>query len=91
MSQHSDLLTLTISKGIARKEHATTIVNDFVELLEALDYGEDFTDLKAATEHAYVHAKWMLSQKDGLYGAANHWHLDKFITELWCANQWLAA
>ena len=88
MSQHSDLLTLTLTKGISRGHSASAIVNDTIELLDTLEYDDSFTDLFKATEHIYSHAKGMLAQKDGLYGIS-HSQLDKFLTELWSANQWL--
>ena len=88
MSQHADILSFEIAKGISRGIHASTIVLDISELLEVLEY-DDFSDIKTVKIHAYAHAKWMMTQKDGLYGIT-HAKLDKFLTELWCANQWLS-
>ncbi len=90
MSQHSDILSHEISKGIKRNLDAATIVSDIIDLLDMLGYPEHITDTRIATEHAYTHAKWMLTQKEGLYGIS-HAKLDKCITELWCKNQWVSA
>lgn len=89
MSQHASLLTLSIRKGIIRGETATEIVDDFAELLETLEYDDSITEHRTVVRHAYNHAKWMMTQKEGLYGVT-HAKLDKFVTELWCANQWLS-
>lgn len=91
MSQHSDLLTHEICRGIKHGLSATEIVNEIQELLMVLEYDEYFTDLTTVKKHAYTHARGMLAQKDGLYGVATHAKLDKFCTELWCQNQWLTA
>lgn len=88
MSQHADLLSHEIAKGISRGVHASDIARDISELLEVLEY-DDFSAIKTVKIHAYTHAKWMMTQKDGLYGIS-HAKLDKFLTELWCANQWLS-
>jgi hypothetical protein len=90
MSQHSDILTWEICKGIEDGVHATDISNRIQGLLDVLEYDEHFTDMKNVKKHVYGHAKWMMTQKDGLYGRATHAKLDKFLTELWCANQWLS-
>lgn len=90
MSQHSDLLTRTISRSIRNGFSADYAVDDFIDLLETLEYDEFFTDHRTAIEHMYVHARWMITQSDGLYGIS-HAKLDTFITELWCKNQWLSA
>ena len=90
MSQHSDLLSHSISKGIQRGDHANAVATDFAELLETLEYDETFTELATVKRHVFQHAKQMATQKDGLYGVS-HAQLDKFITELWTYNQWLIA
>jgi len=89
MSQHADLLSFEIAKGIIRNDHATIIVANISGLLEVLEYDDAFTDLTQVKKHAYSHAKWMATQKDGLYGVT-HAKLDKFLTELWSANQWIS-
>ena len=90
MSQHSDLLTYTISKGIANGESAMVIVSDLQDLLDALEYDSDFTDLKNVVRHAWDHVNGMLMQRDGLYGLS-HEKLTKFKEDLWISNQWLTS
>ncbi len=90
MSQHADILTHEISKGIRRGHLAAEIIGDIMDLLTVMEYDDSFTEYNTVTQHVYQHAKWMATQKDGLYGIT-HAKLDKFITELWCANQWLSA
>ena len=89
MSQHADILSYEITKGIKRDEHALSITENIAELLMVLEYDDSFTELVPHRRHVYHHAKGMMNQKDGLYGIS-HAQLDKFITELWCANQWLS-
>ena len=88
MSQHSDLLTYAISKGIAKGEPAMIIVNDLQDLLDVLEYDSDFTDLKNVVRHAWSHASGMLMQRDWLYGIS-HEQLYKFKEDIWINNQWL--
>jgi len=90
MSQHADILSYEIIKGIKRGHLAAEITGDIMDLLTTLDYDDSFTEYNKVTEHVYYHAKGMRNQKDGLYGLS-HAQLDKFITELWTANQWLTA
>lgn len=89
MSQHSDILSFEISKGISRNLHARDIVHDISNLLDVLEYDEQTSDIKQVKIHAYGHAKWMMTQRDGLYGIS-HFKLDKFLTQLWCDNQWIS-
>jgi hypothetical protein len=81
MSQHSDLLTYAISKGIAKGEPAMIIVNDLQDLLDVLEYDSDFTDLKNVVRHAWGHVNGMLMQRDGLYGIS-HEQLKKFKEDI---------
>lgn len=90
MSQHADILSHEITKGIKRGHLAAEIAGDIMDLLTTLDYDDSFTEYNKVTEHVYYHARGMAAQKDGLYGIS-HEQLDKFITELWIANQWLTA
>jgi hypothetical protein len=88
MSQHSDLLTYAISKGIAKGESAMDIVRDLQDILDVLEYDSDFTDLKNVARHAWSHASGMLMQRDWLYGIS-HKQLNKFKEDIWINNQWL--
>jgi hypothetical protein len=88
MSQHSDILKHEISKGVSRNLSVDTIVNDVGAILDCLEYDAEWTSGRILVEHVYGTAVYMRTQKDGLYGVS-HDQLDKFITELWNANQWL--
>ena len=90
MSQHSDILSHEISKGIKRGEHVLSITQDIAELLQVLEYDDSMTELTNHRGYVYRHAKWMRTQKNGIYGVT-HTQLDKFINDLWNSNQWLEA
>lgn len=89
MSQHADILTHEISKGIRRGMSAAVITTDIGDLLDCLEYPADWTTGKTLIEHVYGSARNMrFVQRDGLYGVS-HAQLDKFLDEMWVANQWL--
>ena len=81
MSEHSNLLTLGISKGIRNKNTASDILTDIGDLLSVLEYEDSWCDGPILKKHVYNHAEWMRTQKDGLYGIS-HTQLDNFINDL---------
>ena len=90
MSQHSDLLTYSISKGLRNKATVEVILADIGDLLTVLEYEDTWCSAPILHQHVYSHAQWMRTQKDGLYGIS-HKQLDDFITQLWTNHQWLPA
>ena len=81
MSQHSDLLTYGISKGLRNKNIASVILADVGDLLSVLEYEDSWCAGPILKQHVYDHARWMRTQRDGLYGIS-HKQLDDFLHDL---------
>jgi len=88
MSQHADIVTHLISKGIRRNDDVDTILADIGEMLCVLEYADEFLFGTTLQRYVYDDALNMRLQKDWLYGVS-HEQLDKFLDEMWLRNQWL--
>jgi hypothetical protein len=78
MSQHSDIIKFEISAGIADGLSTDRIVERIQGVMETLEW--DSNTIEDALADSHNTAKWMRSQKDGLYGVT-HDQLDHFINE----------
>jgi hypothetical protein len=81
MSQHSDLLSHSISKGLRNKWSAATILDDIGSLLLVLEYTDDWCEGPILKQHVISHAQWMRTQRENLYGVT-YKQLDTFIRDL---------
>jgi hypothetical protein len=88
MSQHSDILSHMIAKGIANGDKPLAIVHDIEGMLEVLEYDDGM--VSRTYEHVYSHAAWMRTQKPGLYGITDS-EFQVFLDTLWNNRQSLPA
>lgn len=70
MSQHSDLLTLEITRAIHDRSSPEDLQINFIALLNTLEYDDSFLDPDTVVKHLAGHAKWMAEQPEGLYGVS---------------------
>jgi hypothetical protein len=78
MSQHSNLIKFEIAEGIDDGLSAKRIIERIEGVLDTLEWDSDTIDNVPVDAHNT--AKWMRTQKDGLYGVT-HAELDHFINE----------
>ena len=79
MSQHSDILQYEIAAGIQDGLTPARIVQRVQEILDVMGWDEH--TVEGAPLDVLYTAKWMLTQKDGLYGVS-HNALKVYITQL---------
>lgn len=79
MSQHNDILKHEIAAGIQDGLSPIRIVQRIQNVLGALEWDE--ITVETVPYDSVNVAKWMATQKDGLYGVS-HKQLHSFITDL---------
>lgn len=79
MSQHNDILKHEIAAGIQDGLPVVRIVQRIQDILGALEWDE--VTVETVPYDSVNVAKWMATQKDGLYGVS-HKQLNDFINNL---------
>ncbi len=79
MSQHNDILKFEIAEGIVDGLPTHRIIQRIQGVLEAIEWDQDTVD--AVPGDSLGVAKWMSTQKDGLYGVT-HQQLDQFMASV---------
>ena len=70
MSQHSDILKFEIAEGIIDGLTPNRIIERVQGVLGALEWDED--TVNTVPRDVLATAKWMATQKDGLYGVSHN-------------------
>ena len=79
MSQHSDILKFEIAEGIRDGLTPTRIVQRIQGILNACEWDEQ--TVEGVPGDVLITAKWMCTQKDGLYGVS-HNELKVYMAQL---------
>ena len=70
MSQHSDILKFEIAAGIQDGLSPLRVVQRIQAIMDAMEWDEDMVN--TVPRDALATAKWMVTQKDGLYGVSHN-------------------
>jgi hypothetical protein len=79
MSQHNDILKFEIAAGIVDRLPVDRIIQRIQGIMEVLEWDQDCVD--AVPGDSLGVAKWMRTQRDGLYGVT-HQQLDQFMASV---------
>lgn len=78
MSQHADITKVIVSKAIKSNWNAVETCEYYSNILEAIEYDIEWTN----PQHIIDMTRYMLTQKDGLYGVSHKQIADWVITNM---------